>query len=74
MNATSQVIQPALLFYRHLQMSLTQALNSTVQDYEAKIILSQDCTEELNYHEQMERESIIEEENRLDNRVRCTDL
>ena len=49
MNATSQVIPPAPLFYHHLQMSLTQTLNSTTQDYEANITLSQDCTEELNW-------------------------
>ena len=49
MNAAAQVIPPPPLFYRHLEMILTQALNSSSQSYETKIALSQDCIEELSW-------------------------
>ena len=37
MNATSRVIPPAPLFYRHLQMALSEALNSNSQCYETQV-------------------------------------
>ena len=40
MNDTSKVIPPALLFYRHLQMSLTQALDQRLQNYDTFLTLS----------------------------------
>ena len=46
-NATAQVIPPAPLFLRHLQMTLTEPLNKGGQDYETEISLSQECIEEL---------------------------
>ena len=48
-NATSQVIPAAPLFYCHLQMQLTNTLESSLQDYEAQVVLFQDCIEELNW-------------------------
>ena len=47
MNATSQVIPPAPLFYRHLQMALSRTLNTHSQCYEAQVPLTQECREEL---------------------------
>jgi len=47
MNATTQVIPPAPLFYRHLQMTLTEALDKGGQNYETEISLPLDCVEEL---------------------------
>uniref|UniRef100_A0A1X7TWZ5 Reverse transcriptase domain-containing protein n=1 Tax=Amphimedon queenslandica TaxID=400682 RepID=A0A1X7TWZ5_AMPQE len=47
MNATNQVIPPAPLFYRSLQMDLTEALRDASQDYEAELTLSPDSREEL---------------------------
>ena len=50
MNATSQVIPPAPLFYRHhLQMILTQALEQSFQNYDTCIPLSKRCKEELKW-------------------------
>ena len=37
MNATSQVIPPAPLFYRHLQMALSATLNQHSQCYKAQV-------------------------------------
>ena len=47
MNATSQVIRPAPLFYRHLQMALSATLNQHSQCYEAQVPLTSECREEL---------------------------
>ena len=47
MNATNQVIPPAPLFYRSLQMDLTMALRRADQDYETHLNLSPDSREEL---------------------------
>ena len=47
MNATSSVIPPAPLFSRHLQMSLTQALYSSNQSYDAQVPISLEGKEEL---------------------------
>uniref|UniRef100_A0A1X7TZ51 Uncharacterized protein n=1 Tax=Amphimedon queenslandica TaxID=400682 RepID=A0A1X7TZ51_AMPQE len=47
MNATNQVIPPAPLFYRSLQMDLTVALRDASQDYKAELTLSPDSREEL---------------------------
>ena len=47
MNAENQVIPPAPLFYRHLQMDLTAALRASDQDYESSLSLSLDSKEEL---------------------------
>ena len=49
MNATSQVIPPAPLFFRHLQMTLTQTLERGSQDYDVSTSLSQQCKEELRW-------------------------
>ena len=47
MNATSQVIPPAPLFYRHLQMALSATLNQHSQCYDAQVSLTTECREEL---------------------------
>ena len=47
MNATLCVIPVAPLFCRHLQMCLSQALNSNAQSYEALVPLSPESREEL---------------------------
>ena len=49
MNARNQVIPPAPLFYRHLQMDLSAALRSAAQDYEIQLRLSPDGREELTW-------------------------
>ena len=49
MNATSWVIPPAPLFYRHLQMKLSVALNKGLQDYETQLTLDQECKNELRW-------------------------
>ena len=47
MNAANQVIPPASLFYRHLQMDLARALRAADQDYEIILTLSPESGEEL---------------------------
>ena len=47
MSATSQVIPPAPLFYRHLRMALSATLNQHPQCYEALVPLTTECREEL---------------------------
>ena len=47
MNAANQVIPPAPLFYRNLQMDLAAALRGSDQDYESSLTLSLDSKEEL---------------------------
>ena len=47
LNAANQVIPPAPLFYRHLQMDLATALRAADQDYETSLTLSSDSREEL---------------------------
>ena len=47
MNTANQVIPPAPLFYRHLQMDLTMALRAADQDYETILTLSPESREEL---------------------------
>ena len=49
MNATSCVIPPAPLFYRHLQMALSEALNINSQCYETQVSLSPYSREELKW-------------------------
>ena len=49
MNATSRVIPPAPLLYRHLQMALSEALNSNCQCYETQVSLSRYIREELKW-------------------------
>ena len=49
MNATTQVIPPAPLFYRHLQRDLSRALDESQQNYDTRLILSQDSREELEW-------------------------
>ena len=49
MNATSQVIPPAPLFYRNLQMSCTQALERNFQNYDSELTLSQEDRIELKW-------------------------
>ena len=49
MNAASQVIPPAPLFYRHLQRALSQALERGNQSYETQLTLSEECREELQW-------------------------
>ena len=47
MSAANQVIPPAPLFYRYLQMDLSAALRAGCQNYETTLQLSQDSKEEL---------------------------
>ena len=47
MNATNQVIPPAPLFYRSLQIDLASALRRGNQDYETSLALSPDSREEI---------------------------
>ena len=47
MNAANQVIPPAPLFYRSLQMELSAALREADQDYETTIMLLEDSKKEL---------------------------
>ena len=47
MNATNQVIPPAPLFYRSLQIDLASALRKGNQDYETILAISPDSREEL---------------------------
>ncbi len=47
MNAASPVIPPVPLFYRHLQMDLSEALRKAGQDYDARLCLLEDSKEEL---------------------------
>ena len=39
MNATACVVPPAPLFYRHLQMTLSDALDRNTQNYSSRVIL-----------------------------------
>ena len=47
MNATACVLPVAPLFCRHLQRSLSQALNDSAQSYETRVTLSTESREEL---------------------------
>ena len=47
MNAANQVIPPAPLFYRHLQMDLVAALRASDQDCESSLTMSLYSNEEL---------------------------
>ena len=47
MNATNCVLPPGPLFYCHLQMALTNALEQSSQCYETQVPLTQECLEEL---------------------------
>ena len=49
MNATTEVIPPAPLFFRHLQMDLSAALQAAEQDYETEVRLSPGSREELTW-------------------------
>ena len=49
MSAANQVIPPAPLFYRHLQMDLATALRAGGQNYETTLKLSQESREELTW-------------------------
>ena len=49
MNATACVVPPAPLFYRHIQMTLSDALERNVQNYDSQVILPTTCREELNW-------------------------
>ncbi len=49
MNAASHTIPPAPLFFRNLQMAMTEALNASNQNYEVEVTLSQDCLDELRW-------------------------
>ena len=53
MNATNCVLPPGPLFYRHLQMALTNALEQSSQCYEAQVPLTQKCLEELEWWDNM---------------------
>ena len=46
-TCTSQVIPPAPLLFRHLQMALSDTLNRNHQCYEAQVPLTEHCKEEL---------------------------
>ena len=49
MNATNCVLPPGPLFYRHLQMALTNILGQSSQCYKAQVLLTQECLEELEW-------------------------
>ena len=49
MQATSKVIPPAPLFYRHLQMRLTETLEQSSQNYDSFLTLSRLEREELEW-------------------------
>ena len=49
MNAADQVIPPGPLFYRHLQMDLSEALRRSGQNYDTLPYLSEDSKEELRW-------------------------
>ena len=49
MNATACVVPPAPLFYRHLQMALSSALEENAQNYDSRVNLPTACREELNW-------------------------
>ncbi len=49
MNAASHTIPPAPLFFRNLQMAMTEALNASNQNYEVVVMLSQDYLDELRW-------------------------
>ncbi|XP_065902413.1 uncharacterized protein [Dysidea avara] len=49
MNATNCVLPPGPLFYRYLQMALTNTLEQSSQCYEAQVPLTQECLEELEW-------------------------
>ena len=49
MQDTAKVIPPAPLFYRHLQMDLTGALDRSGQDYETELTISPESREELRW-------------------------
>jgi hypothetical protein len=76
MNATSQVIPPAPLFFRYLQMTLADTLNKHHQCYEAQVSLSQlilqGQTDVVGQpHGEMEWEIHPQEGDRYGNRLRC---
>ena len=72
MYDTSKVIPPSPLLYRHLQMSLTQALDQSLQNYDTVLTLSQDSREVVGHaHAQLEWEDPYQEGGGSDNRVRC---
>ena len=49
MNAASQVVPPAPLFYHHLQRALSQALELGNQSYETRATLPEEAKEELHW-------------------------
>ena len=49
MSAANQVIPPSPLFYRHLQMDLTESLRVSDQNYETTLTLSHESKEELTW-------------------------
>ena len=49
MNVTNCVLPPAPLFCHHLQMALANTLERNTQCYEAQVLLTQDCLEELEW-------------------------
>ena len=51
-NATSQMIPPAPLFFRYLQMTLTRALELSIQNYDTVLSLTPECMEELTWWDQ----------------------
>ena len=52
LNATSQAVFPAPLFYRHLQRDLQSALLKGSQNYETLLLLSQESREEIQWWQQ----------------------
>ena len=74
MNATTPVIPPALLFCRHLQMSLTRALEEGSQSYETPVTLSPEGREELMWwdnHVEMEWKITSKDGDQHSDRFRC---
>ena len=49
MNVTACMVPLAPLFYRHLQMALSDALERNAQNYDSQVTLLTPCQEELNW-------------------------
>ena len=71
MNAINCVFPPGPLFYRHLQMALTNTLEQSSQCYEVHVPLIQDCLKEGQQHVQVEWQDTHPEGNRSGDRFQC---
>ncbi len=74
MNATTEVIPSAPLFFRRLQMSLTRCLDQSSQNYDVDLPLNKENREELrwwDHHMCKWNGKPHWRRDRLDNRTRC---